>query len=178
MSYRHEPCDMWHVTRIKPEVRSLAQTRFGLITQSPYQEGRSTWQAIRMSGQEANIVSSLIDEHQQARQANVGWREGAHLYLLQKFCVTLTVWSRFRTLCHQPLGMNTMSPGFCTHSMGRLLFCNKNNIWCNQFPNLTNQFQYQLSSIVRITNISYIWTITSIWREIMLRYLPTAIICS
>lgn len=49
-------------------------------------------------------------------------RDKSHLYLLQKFCVTLTVSLRLRTLCHQPLGINTMSPGFCTHSRGRLLF--------------------------------------------------------
>lgn len=99
-----------------------------------------------MSGQEANIVSSLIDGYQQARKTNVGCREGAHLYLLQKFCVTLTVWSRFRTLCHQPLGMNTMSPGFCTHSMGRLLFYHKNKEGNNQQKfNATNFLTSRIS---------------------------------
>jgi hypothetical protein len=37
---------------------------------------------------------------------------------LQKFCVTAIVVSRFRTTCHQPPGMKTVSPGFCRISMG------------------------------------------------------------
>lgn len=32
--------------------------------------------------------------------------------LLQKFCVTAIVSSRFRTTCHHPPGTNTVSPGF------------------------------------------------------------------
>lgn len=34
------------------------------------------------------------------------------LVLLQKFCVTAIVSSKFRTTCHQPPGTNTVSPGF------------------------------------------------------------------
>mmetsp|Transcript_23014 Transcript_23014/g.65216 ORF Transcript_23014/g.65216 Transcript_23014/m.65216 type:complete len:221 (+) Transcript_23014:49-711(+) len=34
----------------------------------------------------------------------------------QKFCVMATLWWRFSTACHQPLGMNTVSPGFCVNS--------------------------------------------------------------
>lgn len=59
-------------------------------------------------------------------------RDKTYLCLLQKFCVTLTVFSRFKTACHHPLGINTMSPGFCTHSKGRLLFYNQNKQkWVN-----------------------------------------------
>lgn len=38
------------------------------------------------------------------------------LVLLQKFCVTATVSSRFSTTCHQPPGTKTVSPGRCSIS--------------------------------------------------------------
>lgn len=37
----------------------------------------------------------------------------------QKFCVTAIVSSRFKTMCHQPPGMKTVSPGVCKISIGR-----------------------------------------------------------
>lgn len=40
------------------------------------------------------------------------------LVLLQKFCVTAIVLSKFKTTCHHPPGTNTVSPGFCKISIG------------------------------------------------------------
>lgn len=38
--------------------------------------------------------------------------------VVEKFCVTAMVWSRFNTACHHPSGTNIISPGYCTTSMG------------------------------------------------------------
>ena len=55
------------------------------------------------------------------------------LVLEQKFWVTATVLSKFRTTCHHPPGTNTVSPGFCNISN-----CNANR-W-NQLFFLSNHW--------------------------------------